>query len=91
MGTCSRCTAVRSLAYAGVAVVLFAALASLIVAPAAILVTAKRVAKSRAPHPSALGDAWYRWARAGDEATGPISVVATTVPAARSSHCRFST
>ncbi|MCT7659258.1 MMPL family transporter [Mycobacterium deserti] len=54
--------ALRSLAYGGVAVVAFAALASLVVAPAAILVTSKRIAKRRGRHRSPAG-VWHRWAR----------------------------
>ena len=42
--------ALRSLAYGGVAVVVLAALASLIVAPAIILITAKRISKKRVSH-----------------------------------------
>lgn len=54
--------ALRSLAYGSVAVVVFAALASLFVAPAAIMATAKRIAKAHVPH-DLSANRWYRWAR----------------------------
>lgn len=50
----------RSFAYGGVPVVLLAALASLILVPAAILVTGNRVGKSK-PRPPLTETRWYRW------------------------------
>jgi putative drug exporter of the RND superfamily len=69
---------VRSLAYGGVAVVVLAALASLLVTPAAILITAKRIAKARVPR-DLSANAWYRWARMVMRRPA-IAVVATAVP-----------
>ena len=69
---------VRSLAYGGVAVVVFAALASLFVTPAAILVTAKRIAKAHVPH-DLSSNAWYRWARIVMRRPG-IAIVVTALP-----------
>jgi RND superfamily putative drug exporter len=68
----------RSLAYGGVAVVVFAALASLFVAPAAIMATAKRIAKAHVPH-DLSGNTWYRWARIVVRRPA-IAVVATALP-----------
>ncbi|MGA7050090.1 MAG: MMPL family transporter [Mycobacterium sp.] len=70
--------ALRTLAYGGVAVVVFAALASLVVAPAIILVTAKRITKGRAPRHRSP-NAWYRWARAVMRRPTKM-IVATAVP-----------
>lgn len=70
--------ALRSLAYGGVAVVVFAALASLVVAPAAILLTAKRIAKHRGRHRSPAG-VWRRWARAVMHRPW-IALAATVIP-----------
>ncbi|MBV9640988.1 MAG: MMPL family transporter [Mycobacteriaceae bacterium] len=70
--------AVRSLAYGGVAVVVFAALASVFVAPATILVSGERIAKGRVRR-GLPANMWYRWARAVMRRPG-ISVVATAVP-----------
>ena len=70
--------ALRSLAYGGVAVVVLAALASLVVAPAIILVTAKRIAKGRIPRDRSA-NAWYRWARAVMRRPTK-TIVATAVP-----------
>jgi putative drug exporter of the RND superfamily len=70
--------ALRSLAYGGLAVVVFAAMAALIVAPAAILATAKRIGKAHVPH-DLSANIWYRWA--GLVMTRPaIAVVITTIP-----------
>lgn len=70
--------ALRSLAYGGVAVVVLAALASLVVTPAIILLTTKRIAKKRAPrHRSS--NLWYRWAR-GVMRRPTTMVVATVLP-----------
>jgi putative drug exporter of the RND superfamily len=54
--------ALRSLAYGGVAVVILAGLASLIVTPAVIVLTAKRITKGRTSG-SRSPNVWYRWAR----------------------------
>jgi RND superfamily putative drug exporter len=70
--------ALRSLAYGGVAVVAFAALASLVVAPAAILVTSKRIAKRRGRHRSPAG-MWHRWATTVMRHPW-IALVATVIP-----------
>ena len=69
--------AVQSLAYGGVAVVVLAALASVFVAPAAILVTAERIAKGRVRR-GLSAKVWYRWARIMMRRPG-ISVAATTL------------
>lgn len=69
---------VRSLAYGGVAVVVLAALASFFVTPAAILVTAERVAKGRVRRGLAA-NGWYRWAQIVTGRPG-IAVVATALP-----------
>jgi RND superfamily putative drug exporter len=70
--------ALRSLAYGGVAVVLLAGLASLVVTPAIIRLTAKRITKGRAPR-DPFRNVWYRWARA--VMRRPIMmIVATTIP-----------
>lgn len=69
---------VRSLAYGAIAVVVLAAVASLLVTPAAILITAKRIGKARVPR-DLSENAWYRWA--GVVMRRPaIAVVATAVP-----------
>ncbi|MGA7055519.1 MAG: MMPL family transporter, partial [Mycobacterium sp.] len=70
--------ALRSLAYGAVAVVVLAALASLVVAPALILFTAKRITKGRVPRHRAP-NIWYRWARAVMRRP-TMMIVATTVP-----------
>jgi RND superfamily putative drug exporter len=68
----------RSLAYAGVAVVVLAALASVLVAPAAILVFSKRIAKAHVPG-NLTENAWYRWTRTVMRRP-TIALVATAVP-----------
>jgi RND superfamily putative drug exporter len=68
----------RSLAYGGVAVVVFAALASLFVAPAAIMAASKRIAKARVPH-DLSANSWYRWAQVVVKRP-VLAVVATAVP-----------
>ncbi|BBZ65500.1 membrane protein [Mycolicibacterium insubricum] len=52
----------RSFAYGGVPVVLLAAVASLILVPAAILVTGDRVGMSK-PRPPITETRWYRWSQ----------------------------
>jgi RND superfamily putative drug exporter len=68
----------RSLAYAGVAVVVLAAVASLLVAPAAILVFHKRIEKAHVPG-NLTENAWYRWTRAVMRRP-TIAVLATAIP-----------
>jgi putative drug exporter of the RND superfamily len=70
--------ALRSLAYGGVAVVLLAGLASLVVTPAMIRLTAKRIAKGQAPRHRSP-NLWYRWAR-GVMRRPIMMIVATTIP-----------
>jgi len=70
--------ALRSLAYGGVAVVLLAGLASLVVTPAIIRLTTKRIVKGRVPRHRSQ-NVWYRWART--VMRRPIvTIVVTTIP-----------
>ncbi len=70
--------ALRSLAYGGVAVVLLAGLASLVVTPAIIRLTGKRITNGRTPRHGSR-NVWDRWARA--VMRRPIvTIVVTTIP-----------
>jgi RND superfamily putative drug exporter len=66
----------RSFAYGGVSVVVTAAVAALVIAPAAIIVSAARIGKARRPKPL-TESRWYSWAMAVMKR--PKTAVAVTV------------